>query len=44
MTSWDESRREENTSPGVDEDHLDEENYYSMLNVSKDVKITISNI
>ena len=36
MASWDENRPEEN--PPVEDEHLEEENYYSMLNVSTDVR------
>jgi len=37
MASWDDSQREDTSTANIDEEHLDEENYYSMLNLSKDV-------
>ena len=37
MASWEENHQQEE-SREIEDDHLEEENYYSMLNLSKDVK------
>ena len=37
MASWDENRQKEE-SLELEDDHLEEENYYSMLNLSKEVE------